>query len=230
MRQNLDYIIFDADDTLWINETFFRETEQKLCKLLEKYSPTDEVMRVLYLKEIQNLEIYGYGIKGFTLSMLETGLEVSNKQITAGEIEQIILLGKEQLTHPVELIDGVKDTLRELSRHYHLAMATKGDLMDQERKLKLSGLSDFFCHIEIMSDKTDAAYRKLLKDLNTTPEKIMMVGNSMKSDILPILKMGGYAVHIPFYTTWIHEMVSDEVEHPKLTVLESNKEIKEVLL
>lgn len=230
MKQNIDYLIFDADDTLWINETFFRETEQKLCRLLDCYSSPKEVLRTLYQKEMQNLDIYGYGIKGFTLSMLETGLEISNKQISPKCIEQIILLGKEQLTHPVELLDGVKDTLRELSIRYRLALATKGDLIDQERKLKLSGLSNYFCHIEIMSDKTDSAYRKLLCDLHTTPEKIMMIGNSMKSDILPILKLGGYATHIPFYTTWIHEVVSDKIEDPKLTVLKSIKELKDILL
>lgn len=230
MKQNIDYLIFDADDTLWINETFFRETEQKLCKLLSCHSPQEEVLRTLYQKEMQNLDIYGYGIKGFTLSMLETGLEISNKSISAECIEQIILLGKEQLTHPIELLDGVKDTLYDLSRHYPLVLATKGDLMDQERKLKLSGLENFFCHIEIMSDKTDSAYKKLLDGLHTTPEKVLMIGNSMKSDILPILKLGGYAVHIPFYTTWIHEMVPDEIKDPKLTVLESIKELKDMLL
>lgn len=179
---------------------------------------------------MQNLEIYGYGIKGFILSMLETGLEISDKQLSAECVDQIISLGKQQLTHPVELVDGVKETLRALFPRYKLVMATKGDLLDQERKLKLSGLKDFFCHVEIMSDKTEDAYQKLLTDLDAVPENIMMIGNSMKSDILPVLKLGGYAGYVPFYTTWIHEVVSDEVDHPKLTILESIKELKNLLL
>ena len=230
MKQTLDYIIFDADDTLWINEPFFRETEQQLCELLSEYADQEECLRTLYEKEMQNLAIYGFGIKGFMLSMIETGLQLSNNQITAGCIEQILLLGKEQLTHPVELLEGVKDTLKELSQHYRLVLATKGDLLDQERKLQLSGLTEYFDHIEIMSDKTDIAYRKLFTTLNAQPENVMMVGNSMKSDILPILKLGGKAVYIPFYTTWVHEVVNEEVEHPNLKTVESIREITQILL
>lgn len=230
MKQTFDWIIFDADDTLWINETFFRETEQKVCELLSEYAGKEECLRTLYEKEAQNLAIYGYGIKGFMLDMIETGLQLSDNRITADCIEQIILLGKEQLTHPVELLDGVKETLRKLSQHYRLALATKGDLLDQERKIKLSGVAEYFDHIEIMSDKTDIAYRKLFTSLNVQPENVMMVGNSMKSDILPILKLGGSAVYIPFYTTWIHEMVEEDVCHPNLKTVESIKELSSILL
>lgn len=230
MKKAFEYIIFDADDTLWANETFFRETEKKLCELLQEYGTVDEVMEILYDAEKRNLDIYGYGIKGFMLSMIETGLQISDNKISAEAIRQIISLGKEQLTHPVELLEGVKDTLNELGKHYRLALATKGDLMDQERKLKLSGLENFFSHVEIMSDKNEESYQQLMSALNVLPENILMAGNSMKSDILPILKLGGHAVYIPFHTTWVHEVVNEKVNHPNLVTVDSISEMKNILL
>lgn len=230
MKKEFKYIIFDADDTLWMNETLFRETEGKLCELLKEYAGSEEVMRTLYQLEMKNLEYYGFGIKGFMLSMLETALQVSHGTVGASCIETILALGKAQLSHPVELLPEVKNTLRELKRYYPLVLATKGDLLDQERKVRLSGLKDLFCHIEIMSDKNDEAYQHLFKSIGAKPEEILMVGNSMKSDILPILKLGGSAVYIPFHTTWVHEMVAEDVEHDNLVELESIGQLKQLLL
>lgn len=230
MKQTFDYIIFDADDTLWINESLFRDTEQKFYQLLKPYAEEEEIMRTLYSKEMQNLPTYGYGVKGFMLSMLETALELSRYRIPAEKINEIVQLGKEQLSRPVDLLDGVRETLSELSKHYRLALATKGDLIDQKHKLQLSGLEEYFDHVEIMIDKTDLAYRKLLTTLNVQPENIVMVGNSMKSDILPILNLGGHAVYVPFHTTWVHEIVNGEVEHDNLTNIESIRELTKMYL
>lgn len=230
MKKEFKYIVFDADDTLWMNETLFRETEGKLCDLLKEYAGQEEVMRILYQLEMKNLEYYGFGIKGFMLSMMETALQVSKGCIDASCIESILVMGKAQLAHPVELLPEVKGTLRELKAYYPLVLATKGDLLDQERKIRLSGLKDLFCHVEVMSDKNDEAYAHLFKSIGAVPGDILMVGNSMKSDILPILKLGGSAVYIPFHTTWIHEVVEEDVEHDNLVQLESIGQLKQLLL
>lgn len=229
MKEEIKYIVFDADDTLWVNEPFFRETEATCCELLHEFAEPQLIMKTLYDLEIRNLPVYGYGIKGFMLCMIETAMIISNGKVPNQIIEQIIVLGKAQLTHPVELLEGVKETLATLSKHYPIALATKGDLLDQQRKIKLSGLSEYFSHIEIMSDKKQADYDHLFKALGVAPKEIMMVGNSLKSDVLPILKLDGYAVHIPFHTTWIHEVVEEEVIHPKFTELECISDLVKIL-
>ena len=166
---------------------------------------------------MQNLALYGFGIKAFILSLIETSLDVSAYQVAPVTIEQIIKLGKAQLQKPIEILDGVKPVLRQLcSMGYTLIVASKGDLLDQERKLRKSGLEPFFHHIEIMSNKKESDYLKLLKHLEISPEDFLMVGNSLKSDIHPVLNIGGYAVHIPYHITWQHEEVLDvalDAEH-----------------
>ncbi|RZL52565.1 MAG: HAD family hydrolase [Pedobacter sp.] len=213
MNNQISVIAFDADDTLWVNETYFRETEEKFCQLLSDYVATDEAMKVLFETEIANLSLYGYGIKGFILSMIETILIVSNHTAKPETIAKAINLGKEMFDKPVELIDGVEEVLKMLYGKYRLVVATKGDLLDQERKLKKSGLSHYFHHIEIMSDKKESDYIKLIKHLDCLPEEFLMLGNSLKSDVLPVLAIGGNAVHIPFHTTWMHEQVDEEILH-----------------
>lgn len=213
MNNQISVIAFDADDTLWVNETYFRETEEKFCQLLSDYVATDEAMKVLFETEIANLSLYGYGIKGFILSMIETILKVSNHAAKPETIAKAINLGKEMFDKPVELIDGVEEVLKMVYGKYRLVVATKGDLLDQERKLKKSGLSHYFHHIEIMSDKKESDYIKLIKHLDCLPEEFLMLGNSLKSDVLPVLAIGGNAVHIPFHTTWMHEQVEEEILH-----------------
>lgn len=206
-------IAFDADDTLWVNEPYFQETENRCCELLQDYLPQHTVTRELLQTEIQNLPLYGYGIKGFILSMIETSLRISSKTIPLEVIEKIIEEGKNLLQKPVELIPGVEDVLTTLKGRYRLVMATKGDLLDQERKLKKSGLEHYFHHIEIMSDKQEHDYQKLIRHLDIQPHEFMMVGNSLKSDVLPVLNIGGHAIHVPYHITWAHEKLEIVLDH-----------------
>ncbi|WP_299053553.1 HAD family hydrolase [uncultured Polaribacter sp.] len=202
-------IAFDADDTLWVNETYFRDAENEFAKLLANYETENKIHQELYKKEIKNLPVYGYGIKGFVLSMIECALEISNNQVSPKIIEQIVTIGKQMLAKPIELIDGVEQVLKELSSNYKLIVATKGDLLDQEKKLEKSNLSDYFHHIEVMSDKKVKDYLKLIKHLDIHPSELLMIGNSLKSDILPLIEIGATAIHVPFHTTWAHEEVND---------------------
>ncbi|CAM4198519.1 HAD family hydrolase [Zobellia roscoffensis] len=198
---------FDADDTLWVNETYFREAEEKFSELLEGYETKNKIDQELFKMEIKNLELYGYGVKGFMLSMVESALELSNNQVSQQTIESILDLGKEMLRQPVELLDGVRKVLRKLSGNYRLIVLTKGDLLDQERKLEKSGLSEFFHHVEVLSDKKEENYQHLLDHLEIDVNEFLMIGNSLKSDVLPLIEIGAQAVHVPFHTTWEHEQV-----------------------
>ncbi len=206
-------VAFDADDTLWINETYFREAEEKFASLLEDFLPQHAIMKELYRTEIGNLSLYGYGIKGFMLSMIETALRISGDQMPISLVEKIIQIGQDMLTKPVDLLPGVEDVLKSLQGHYRIVLATKGDLVDQERKLQKSGLEGYFHHIEIMSEKKPSDYKKLIGHLDIQAHELVMIGNSLKSDVIPVLELGGYGVHVPFHTTWIHEQVEHEVSH-----------------
>ncbi|WP_263603068.1 HAD family hydrolase [Chryseobacterium sp. PET-29] len=198
-------IAFDADDTLWVNETYFHEAEMAFCELFKDKLPNKTVSEELFTTEMKNLHLYGYGVKGFMLCMMQTAGKLSNEISYRSLAGKIIEIGHDLLQKPVELLDGVAETLDQLKERYQLVVATKGDLLDQERKLKKSGLQDYFHHIEIMSDKKTSDYQKLVRHLDCKPEHFLMVGNSIKSDILPVLKMGGYAAHIPYHLTWVHE-------------------------
>jgi putative hydrolase of the HAD superfamily len=222
---NIKVIAFDADDTLWVNEPYFREAEYKFCALLEDYLPQHSVAHELFKTEIRNLPLYGYGIKGFMLSMIETILEVTEGTASLEMIAKAIEFGKEQLNKPIELLEGVETVLSALKGDYRLVVATKGDLLDQERKLQKSGLESYFHHIEIMSEKHEKDYLKLLKHLDCKPENFLMIGNSLKSDVLPVLAIGGNAIHVPFHTTWAHEVVEHNVEHDNFKSAENLTEI-----
>jgi putative hydrolase of the HAD superfamily len=226
----LKVIAFDADDTLWVNEPYFSETEDKFCALLEDYLPHHTVRQELFKTEMQNLGLYGYGVKAFVLSMIETSQRISDNYVSGIIIEKIIQLGKEQLDRPVELIDGIEEALHLLKKKYRLVLATKGDLLDQERKLKKSGLESYFHHIEIMSDKQQADYQKLIRHLDINPDEFLMIGNSLKSDAMPVLAIGGHAIHIPYHTTWAHEKVDGTIEHPCFRQAENIKEALPYLL
>jgi putative hydrolase of the HAD superfamily len=227
---NLKVIAFDADDTLFVNEPYFQETEQKFCALMSDYLSQQGLSQELFRVEIANLELYGYGIKGYILSMIEAAMRISNNTISIEIIQKIIEYGKELLQKPIELLDGVEETLAALHGKYKLIVATKGDLKDQQRKLHDSGLGHYFHHIEVMADKQDINYQKLLKRLEIAPSEFFMIGNSLKSDVLPVLKIGGYAVHIPFHTTWEHEKVSHKVEHPNFKTVENITQVLPILL
>ncbi|SEN48960.1 putative hydrolase of the HAD superfamily [bacterium A37T11] len=222
---HIQVIAFDADDTLWANEPYFRETEDKFCVLMEDYLPQHSSMHELFKTEIQNLPLYGYGIKAFILSMIETILRVSNHTVHPLVISKAIAFGKEMMDKPIELLEGVEEVLETLKGSYRLVVATKGDLLDQERKLKKSGLSDYFHHIEIMSDKQVGDYQKLIKHLDCQPQNFLMLGNSLKSDVLPVLEMGGYAAHIPYHITWEHEQIDHQVSHENFLEIANIRDI-----
>ena len=227
---DIKVIAFDADDTLWVNEPYFQNTEKKFCTLMEEFLPEHTLSRELLKIEIENLVLYGYGIKGYILSMIETALKVSDNTINITAIEKILDFGKELLNEPIELLDNVQKVLENLQGHYRLVVATKGDLLDQERKLKKSGLSPYFHHIEVMSDKQETDYLKLIKHLDIAPNQFMMIGNSLKSDVLPVIKIGGHAIHVPFHTTWAHEQVETTLEHPNFRDVEQLIEVLPLLL
>ena len=229
MYQNIKVIAFDADDTLWVNEPFFRDAENEFCKLLKNYISREDCKQLLFEVEINNLPIYGYGIKPFTLSLIEAAIALSKNSIPLETVSEIIELGKEMLSKPIKLIDGIEETLIKLSSKYRLVMATKGDLLDQERKLKKSGLENYFHHIEVMSDKQPDNYQKLLQHLDITSNQFLMIGNSIKSDILPVLEIGAYAIHIPFHITWEHEKVTKKVSHHQFKKIELASELLELL-
>ncbi|MBT1703982.1 HAD family hydrolase [Chryseosolibacter indicus] len=222
-------VAFDADDTLWDNEAYFQETEQKFCQLLEDYLPIHTLSRELLQTEVTNLSLYGYGIKGFMLSMIETALRVTDKTIPPEAIEKILQFGKELLAKPVTIIDGVEQVLSELKNRYRLVMATKGDLLDQHRKLHKSGLGHYFHHIEIMTEKGEEDYKKLIKRLDIKAEEFVMIGNSLKSDVLPVLHIGGHGIHIPYHTTWAHEKIEVNIDHPNFRQVSSIREVTQYL-
>ncbi|MGE0772753.1 MAG: HAD family hydrolase [Cyclobacteriaceae bacterium] len=222
-------VAFDADDTLWSNEHFFQETEKKFCSLMEDFLPQHTVGRELLKTEINNIALYGYGIKAFMLSMIETAVRISDRTIPLSVVERIISFGKELMQKPVELIEDVELVLQSLEPKYRLVMATKGDLLDQERKLQKSGLQKYFHHIEIMSEKKEPDFQKLIDRLDIVPSEFMMIGNSIKSDILPVLNLGGHGIHVPFHITWQHETVETEIKHPNFRQANAIREVLNVL-
>jgi putative hydrolase of the HAD superfamily len=206
---------FDADDTLWVNETYFREAEIEFGNLLSEYETLNTIDQELFKKEMENLPMYGYGVKAFVLSMVESALEQSNYNVSTKTIDAILNIGKDMLNKPVELLDGVEEVLKHFSKKYRLILATKGDLLDQERKLEKSGLTKYFHHIEVLSDKKEANYSRLLNHLDIKPSEFLMIGNSLKSDVLPLINIKAHAVHVPFHTTWAHEQVTEQETNGK---------------
>jgi putative hydrolase of the HAD superfamily len=199
---------FDADDTLWHNESIFEAAHERYRSLLSRWHDAETVDRKLFATEMRNLELYGYGIKSHALSCIETAIELTEGDIRAAEIREIISRAKEMLDHPVELLDGATEIVTLLARTYSLWLITKGDLRDQERKLAKSGLADHFVHSEIVSEKDPETYARLLRRLQVRPEQFLMVGNSLKSDILPALDLGASAVLIPYHLLWQGEQVA----------------------
>ncbi|MEO1262338.1 MAG: HAD family hydrolase [Bacteroidota bacterium] len=201
-------IAFDADDTLWVNEPIFVKTQDRCKELLAHYISPEIMDEKLYATEKKNLKIFGYGVKGFILSMIETAIELSTGKINGSEIQRIIDLGKEMLEHPIHLLPNVQETIEQLKDDYELMVITKGDLFDQESKIARSGLANYFSKIEIVSEKDVATYHAVFSKNKIDVKKVLMIGNSLKSDILPICELGGHAIHIPYHTTWVHETVS----------------------
>jgi putative hydrolase of the HAD superfamily len=212
---SLSTIGFDADDTLWQNEHFYRLTERRFALLLADYAEPGQLSTKLLEAERRNLEIYGFGIKGFTLSMIETAIELTNGRIPASLIREILAAGRAMLTHPVETLPHARETLEELAGSYRLILITKGDLFDQERKLAQSGLGELFDAVEIVSDKQPSTYERIFNRHGDGPERSMMVGNSLKSDIVPAIQAGSWAVYVPHDLTWVVEHVEEPVDEPR---------------
>jgi len=211
----LETIAFDADDTLWHNEQFFRLTQERFANLLKDFAPADHLAERLLDAERRNLGRYGYGVKGFTLSMIETAIEVTEDRVPARVIRELIDAGQDMLSHPIHLLPFANDTLIRLAPQYQLLLITKGDLLDQERKLAQSGLGELFDGVEILSEKTPEAYQIAFRRHSAEPAKSMMVGNSLRSDVIPVLKAGGWGVHVPHDLTWELEMADAPVDHPR---------------
>ena len=201
----LSTIGFDADDTLWQNETFFRMTEQRFTELLCEHGAHEVISAKLLEAERRNLRFYGFGVKGFTLSMIETAVEVTNGQVSAAVIAEILSFGRQMLQNPVETLPHVKETLDALAGQYRILLITKGDLFDQERKLAQSGLGSYFSAVEIVSDKTPDTYRRIFTRHGDGPERAAMVGNSLKSDVVPAIRAGSWGVYVPHELTWVLE-------------------------
>jgi putative hydrolase of the HAD superfamily len=221
-----DVIALDADDTLWHNETIFQATQARFRELLARYHDHAWIDERLYAAEKRNLRHFGYGIKGFVLSMIETAAELTEGRITGTEIQRIIDWGRDMLQHPVELLDGVEETVRELAGGYRLMLLTKGDLFDQESKLARSGLGEHFSAIEIVSEKDARTYSAVIARHRIGPAGFLMVGNSLRSDVLPVLEIGGAAVHVPYRITWAHEDVpEDELRGRDFARLDSMRDL-----
>ena len=201
------HIAFDADDTLWHNEPIFDLTQERVAELLADWVPATELGDQLNRTERRNLSLFGYGSKGFTLSLVETALEVSNGEVPGSVIQQILDAGKAMIEHPVELLAGVAETIAQLGAEHPLLLITKGDLFHQESKIARSGLAESFAAIEIVSEKDEATYRRLLDRHGIDAERFVMIGNSVKSDILPVVAIGGNAVHVPYESNWALDLI-----------------------
>ncbi|WP_371133941.1 HAD family hydrolase [Tabrizicola sp.] len=212
----LSTIGFDADDTLWQNETFFRLTQDRFATLLADYADATHLHDRLLAAERRNIGHYGFGVKGFTLSMIETAIEVTDARVPASVIAELVAAGREMLEHPIELLPHVRATVTALAQEYRIVLITKGDLLDQERKLAQSGLGDLFDAVEIVSHKTAAAYTTIFRRHGTGADQAMMVGNSLKSDVIPALEAGSWGVYIPHGLTWALETADLPVDHHRL--------------
>jgi len=230
IKSTVKYIAFDADDTLWDNEPYFRQGEEEFAKIMANYASHHEINQILFKTEIDNIPLYGYGVKAFVLSMIEAASKIGGILITREHIDAILDIGKRQIEAEVTLLPNITQVLAALQQHFRLIVATKGDLLDQHRKLSKSGLGIYFHHIEIMTEKHVIDYQKMVKRLDIQASELMMIGNSVKSDVLPILKLGGYAVHIPYHTTWQHEMIDHSVIHPRFMECRQASDLLAILL
>lgn len=225
------FIAFDADDTLWDNQGHFEAVEQEYCRILAPYGNAKEIMQSLCVTEESNMPLLGYGCKAFTISLIENAIRISHQSVTAKDVARIVDLGKSLLTIKAEPLPGVEETLKTIreSRQYKLILFTKGELLDQQNKLERSGLKKFFDEVFIVSNKTDKEYRELCRNLKTDFRELLMVGNSFKSDVEPVLRLGGNAIYIPFHVLWKHEE-AEEYDHRRLIRISDFRELTRILL
>lgn len=211
-KNKIKVVAFDADDTLWVNEPFFRSAEAKFFQILEKYIEKRDFQDELYANEVKNLHLFGYGAKGFMLSMIETALELTNYKISGQDIQIIINMGKEILSYPINKYEGIDDVLKTLGEKYKVICITKGDLLDQESKVARSGLGELFEEVHVVNEKNPETYQNILNGHNIDVSEFIMIGNSMKSDVLPVVELGASAVHIPCEAQWAHEVVEPSID------------------
>lgn len=229
MAKNLTTIGFDADDTLWQNEEFFRLTEARFVELLREFAEPDDLAERLLQAERRNLGQYGFGIKGFVLSMIETAIEVTEERVPASVISEIIGAGQEMLSHPIHLLPHAQHTIETLTGTYRLVLITKGDLLDQERKLAQSGLGEMFDAVEVVSDKVPQTYIRAFMRHGDGPERSLMVGNSMKSDVIPAIDAGGWGVHVPARYEWEIEKAEPPTGHPRFREISDLGQLEPVI-
>lgn len=222
-------IAFDGDNTLWHNEPLFWATKERFAELLAPYADPDHLAERVAAVGGANLSMFGYGIKGFALSLIETAVEVSNGAVPAAVIHEIVLRAKDMLAHPVELLEGAREAVEALEGRYRRVLITKGDLLDQESKIARSGLADMFDAVEIVSEKDEATYARVLARISDGPERTVMVGDSARSDVLPMLALGGWAIHVPYPLVWHHERADLPSGHPRLMRIASLRELPGLL-
>ena len=226
MNQAIRMVGFDADDTLWKSEDYYREAEAEFRKIVGAHVDLDDVGDRLYAVEKRNLALFGYGVKGMTLSMVEAAIEITQGRIPASDIHRIVSMAKDLLRHPVELLPGVAEAVEAVAARHDIVLITKGDLFHQEAKVRESGLSRWFHRIEIVSEKDASTYARLLQEFGVAPAEFVMIGNSLRSDIAPVLALGAWGVHVPYHVTWAHEAEADvDAAHPRLRVAQAAAEL-----
>jgi len=228
MKQ-LEVIAFDADDTLWHTENLFQDIQTRFSEILDQYAPHEEVQARFRQTEMNNIKLFGYGVKGFTLSLIETAIEISSGKIIAADIHEIVMMGKNLLDAPLNLVDGCADVLTHLKNDYRLFLITKGDVLDQRNKIVKSGLEGLFEATEVVQEKDVNTYSELFKNYDINPLSFAMVGNSLRSDILPILELNGTGIHIPYYVTAHFEIVEEKISNPKFHQIENIVELPDLL-
>ncbi len=225
----IDTVAFDADDTLWHNEHLFQDTQKKLEAIVQRYRPGEDIHDALFAVEMRNLELFGYGIKGFTLSMVEAAIQLTGGRIAADEIHDIVQLGKTMIEAPVDLLEGVEETLAAVSGRFRVILITKGDIVDQSSKIERSGLAGHFEQVEIVPRKDAGVYRAIFARHGIEPARAVMVGNSMPSDVLPMLELGGHGVHVPYELLWAHEAHDADPVSERFHRLERLRELPDLL-
>lgn len=226
MNQAIRMVGFDADDTLWKSEDYYREAEAEFRRIVGQHVDLDDVGARLYAVEKRNLALFGYGVKGMTLSMVEAAIDITEGCIPASDIHRIVSMAKDLLRHPVELLPGIADAVEAVASRHDIVLITKGDLFHQEAKVRESGLSRWFGRIEIVSEKDPPTYARLLQEFGVAPQEFVMIGNSLRSDIAPLLELGAWGIHIPYHVTWAHEAEADvDDAHPRLRVAHGASEL-----
>ena len=228
MAKAIQWVGFDGDDTLWKSEDYYRAAEAEFERIVGHYIDLSDSRTLQHLLDVErrNLRIFGYGAKGMTLSMIEAAIQLTEERITARDLHRVIEIGRETLQHPVELIDGIREAVEAIAAGHEIVLITKGDLFHQETKIEQSGLADLFHRIEVVSEKDPPTYLRVLRELDVAPERFAMIGNSLRSDIAPVVGLGAWAIHMPYHVTWAHEAEHDlEGEHARMLSVSSAAEL-----